>query len=251
MERSKGIAFINRQQQLLDCGYRHNYWPDDLSLEERMLLHLVKRDREINSGLQAYLRHMMAVMAFDASRRGRLIFQDELNEYAHLLAKAVTEALHYFIGHDHAPPQNEARYLAATAAHISHMLRDTIEDTAIGYYNIPCEYLHTHQIGPQEVDSQPYRSWVQSRVQLARRYFKRGQGYLAQVQSLRCRMAGYLYIARFERVLDAIERDGYQLRPAYPECKTIRAGISMGGSLLSKALTRSCQEPVTRPLPAR
>jgi hypothetical protein len=64
-------------------------------------------------------------------------------------------------------------------------------------------------------------------------------------------MAGYLYIARFETVLDAIERDGYRLRPAYPEGKTIRAGLSMGWLMLSKALIRGRQEPVSRPLPAR
>jgi phytoene/squalene synthetase len=249
-ERSEAIAFVNRQQKLLDCGYRDE-WPDGLSVEEQMLMHLVKGDRQMNGGLQAYLRNMMAVMAFDASRRGRLISQYELDEYAHLLARAVTEALHYFIGYDCPPPQNEARYLAATAAHITHMLRDTIEDAAVGYYNIPREYLHAHQIGPQDVDSKPYRAWVQSRVQLARRYLKMGQGYLAQVQNLRCRMAGYLYIARFETVLDAIERDGYRLRAAYPECKTIRAGIRIGWSTFSKALTRSRQEPLSRPLLAR
>lgn len=250
MEKSAGIAFINRQQQLLEWGCRDN-WPDDLSSEERMLMHLVKSEREMNNGLQAYLRYMMAVMAFDASRRGRLISQPELDEYAHMLAKAVTEALHYFIGHDDASPHNETRYLAATAAHITHMLRDTLEDTAAGYYNIPREYLHTQQIGPQDVDSQPYRAWVQSRVHLARRYFKAGRDYLAQVQNLRCRMASYLYMARFETVLEAIERDGYQLRPAYPEDKTIQAGIKMGRAMLSKAPTRSRPEPVSRPLPAR
>ncbi len=250
LERSAGIAFINRQQQLLDCGYR-DHWPDDLSLEERMLRHLVKGDREMNSGLQAYLRHMMVVMAFDARRRGRLISQTELDEYTHLLARAVTEALHYFIGHCCAPPHNEARYLAATAAHITHMLRDTMEDAAVGYYNIPREYLQTQQIGPQDVDSKPYRAWVQSRVHLARRYFKLGQDYLAQVQNLRCRLAGYLYMARFETALDAIERDGYHLRPAYPEGKTIRTGISIGWSVFGKALTRDRQQPVARPLPAR
>jgi phytoene/squalene synthetase len=194
---------------------------------------------------------MMAVMAFDASRRGRLISQAELDQYTYLLAKAVTEALHYFIGHNCTPPQIEARYLAATAAHITHMLRDTIEDTALGYYNIPGEYLHTYQLEPQEVDSQPYRAWVQSRVQLARRYFKTGQCYLAQVQNLRCRLAGYLYMARFETVLDAIERDGYQLRPVYPEGKTTRAGLRMGWSILSKALTKDRQEPASQPLPAQ
>jgi hypothetical protein len=57
-------------------------------------------------------------------------------------------------------------------------------------------------------------------------------------------------MARFETVLDAIERDGYQLRPAYPECKTIGTGIKMGWALLSKAPTRNRQESVSHPQPA-
>ena len=75
-ERSEGLAFINRQQKLLNCGYRDT-WPDNLSLEERMLADLIQGDKETDSGLQAYLRNMMAVMAFDAERRGRLISQQE------------------------------------------------------------------------------------------------------------------------------------------------------------------------------
>ena len=247
-EKPEAIAFINRQRRLLDCGYR-DAWPDNLSLEEGMLVELVRGDKAMNSGLQAYLYNMMAVMAFDAGRRGRLISQVELDDYAHLLAKAVTEALHYFVGHDSAPPKSEARYLAATAAHITHMLRDTIEDAAMGYYNIPHEYLAANHIGPQDVDHKAYRDWVQSRVQLARRYFKAGQGYLAQVRNLRCRMAGYLYMARFETVLDAIERDGYRLRAAYPECKTMTTGVRMAWTTLSRALTANRQGPVSRPLP--
>lgn len=250
MERPDAVAFANRQQRLLDCGYR-GHWPDVLSSEERMLMYLVKGDRELNSGLQAYLRHMMAVMVFDAGRRGRLISQTELEEYARLLATAVTSALHHFIGHDDPSPRDETRYLAATAAHITHMLRDTVEDAAAGYYNIPGEYLHAHRIGPQDVDSPPYRAWVESRVRLARRYFGLGQGYLARVRNLRCRVAGYLYMARFETVLDAIERDGYRLRAAYPECKTLRAGLSMGWSMFPRVLAGDGRAPVSHPLPAR
>lgn len=248
--RSERIAFIDRQGALLNRGYR-NDWPDDLSIEEHMLVDLVRGDQETNSGLQAYLRNMMTVMAFDADRKGRLISQPELAEYARLLATAVTEALHYFIGHNCPPPQNEARYLAATAAHITHMLRDALEDAAIGYYNIPREFLEAHQIEPYEIESDPYRAWVQSRVQLARSYFKAGKSYLAQVQPLRCRMAGYLYIARFEAVLEAIEREGYRLRPAYPECKSLRTGMRMGWSLLSMGRAHRPHGSVSPPLPVR
>lgn len=233
MEKPDCLSFVKRQQILIDHCYRGE-WPRHTTDEEAMLVELVQHDREKQSGLQSYIRNMMAVMAFDAERRGRWISKNELSEYTRHLAVAVTKALHYFIGHGSMSPQGERRYLAVTAAHITHMLRDTIEDTAAGYFNIPCEYLESHRIDPHEIWSEPYRKWVQSRVELARNYFKIGRDYLSQVENPRCRMAGYAYTARFDRVLDAIEQDGFRLRSEYPECKGLMAGTRMIGSTIAR-----------------
>ena len=201
-----------------------------------MLVDLIRGDREVNSGLGAYIRNLMTVMAFDAHRRGRLISQDELAEYSRLLATSVTEALHYFIGHSCHSPRNDASYLAATGAHITHMLRDTLDDTQAGYFNIPREFLDSHGITPQDVESDAYKAWVQGRVHLARHYLQAGKMNIAQAENLRCRIAGFAYIARFESVLDAIERDGYKLRSEYPECKRLGCVMKMGWSVFSSAL---------------
>ena len=230
------FAFLHRQQTLIEQCYQGACFPG-LSPEEQMIAVLIEKDREITSGLYRYIEHMMAVMAFDAARRGRLIAQEELTRYAHNLATAVTDALHYFIGHNCPAPRSEARYLAATGAHIAHMLRDTFEDNEAGYFNIPREVLETHGITPHDVHHPAYRDWVRGRVRLARDCFQAGKAYLAQVVTPRCRLAGYAYIARFEWVLDVIERDGYLLRPEYAERKSLRAGIKMGMTALSLALT--------------
>ena len=181
-------AFIDRQKFLLEKCYRGEF-PEDVSVEEKMLVDLIQHDPQQNnalphalsgsqdSGLQAYLRNMMQVMDFDASRRGRLISQAELNEYTHWLASAVTEALHYFIGYCCAAPHDETRYRAVSAAHITHMLRDTFDDVRAGYYNIPREVLEANHIGPDDIHSKAYRGWVQQRVALARRYFEAGKDY--------------------------------------------------------------------------
>jgi len=221
------IAFANRQKSLLESCYRGET-RDDLCAEERMLVDLVRHDTEKNSGLQTYLRYMMDVMVFDAKRRGQIISQTELSEYSRKLAMAVTEALYYFIGHDDPSPHHEARYLAVTAAHITHMLRDALEDAENGYFNIPGEYLMLRGIKPQDVKSDDYREWVRGRVQLAREYFKAGRECTAQVKNLRCRLAGYAYTARFEWMLRAIERDNYCLRCEYPERQSLQAGLWMG-----------------------
>lgn len=248
--RLERVAFANRQAAIMDRCYR-GYMPKDLTVEERMVADLIQNDRGKASGLQSYIRNMMAVMIFDADRRGRLISQVDLADYARCLATSVTDAMHYFIGHRCYSPVSEARYLAATAAHITHMLRDTFEDTAAGYYNIPREVLEMHGISPQDIASDPYRAWVSTRVRLAREYFHAGKDYLAQVENLRCRIAGYAYIARFEWVLDIVERENFLLRPEYAERKSMAAGMWMVWSALSLGIKHRHQESVYRPLTAR
>jgi hypothetical protein len=250
MEKADRVTLVERQTALIERCYR-GVWPRDLTVEEQWVADLIRGDDEKNNGLQSYIRNMMAVMAFDADRRGRLISQIELAEYSRLLATAVTEALHYFIGHDCRPPRGDARYLAATGAHIAHMLRDAHDDNAAGYFNIPREFLEAHRITPHEVESDAYRTWVQSRVHLARAYFNAGMDYLARVGDLRCRIAGYAYIARFEGVLEAIEREGYRLRSEYPERKSLGAGLRSGWSVLALALGRRRYGTVSRALSVR
>jgi phytoene/squalene synthetase len=208
--------FILRQKILLEGASQGEAFAD-ATPEENLLAQLVQGDGERNSGLWSYLQHMMAVMAFDAGRRGRLISQQELNLYTHHLSIAVTEAMHYFIGHGCFAPQDESRYQAVAAAHITHMLRDTYDDLQAGYINIPREVLETNHIGPADVQSDAYRDWVRSRVDQARTYFKTGRGYLARVQNFRCKLAGCAYVARFERLLDVIENEDYYLRTAYTD----------------------------------
>jgi phytoene/squalene synthetase len=234
-EKAARVAFVARHQELVECCCRGG-WPSDVTREEAMLVRLVQNARGSRSGLESYIRHMMAVMTFDVDRRGRFISQDELAEYTRHLATAVTEALHYFIGHDHPGPQCPARYFAVTAAHITHMLRDTSEDITAGYFNIPGEVLERYRLDPGDVGHNLYRAWVESRVRLARDYFAAGKDYLAKIANWRCRLAGYAYIARFERVLNAIECEGYRLRSAYPECKNWWTGLRMGWSVLAQVL---------------
>jgi phytoene/squalene synthetase len=210
------ISFIRRQRELIERLYRSER-PSDLTPEEEIVAELVSRDKGETSGLQSFIRNMLAVIEFDARRRGRLISQDELTRYSNCLAQSVTDGLQYFISNGHPYPITEGRYLAATAAHITHLLRDMLPDTADGFINIPREYLQAHGIGPADVDSPPFRAWVRDRVELARRYFREGKHYLDRLEVLRCRIAGYWYCARFEGILDTIERDNYILRPLYNE----------------------------------
>ncbi len=229
-------AFIERQKSLLE-KYDQGEISPDANIQENMLAELILHDQEKSSGLQMYLHNMMQVMDFDAMRRGRLISQVELNEYTRWLATAVMECIHHFIGHDDFAPHDETRYLAVSAAHITHMLRDTYDDVQAGYYNIPREVLEAvpegKAVGPQDVQSDVYRAWVKSRVQLAREYFQEGKGYLSRVQNVRCRLACYAYIARFEWLLDTIEREGFTLRPLYTERKSFGTGLRMSWLTLS------------------
>lgn len=235
VDRPARLAFVARQQELVARGYCGD-WPAELTAEERLLMTLIRGDHEDDSLLRSYIRNMMAVMAFDAERRWLVITERELADYALRLATAVTDALHYFINHDHAAPHSPSRYLPAMGAHITHMLRDTYEDVVAGYFNVPRELLDASGIGPADVASESYREWVRERVRLARSCFAAGAEYLAQVEGLRCRLAGYAYMARFTGILDAIEREDYWLRPSYPERQRLSYGLRAAGSVCASAL---------------
>jgi phytoene/squalene synthetase len=230
--REERIAFIDRQVGLIDRLYQGER-PDDLSPEEEILADLISQDREESSGLQSFIRNFMAIVEFDARRKGRWISQSELTWYADCLGKAVTDCIQHFIGNGHPYPNTENRYLGATAAHITHMLRDMVNDISDGFINIPREYLEAHGIHPGDVDSVPFRAWVRNRVELAWEYFREGKRYLSNLDVLRCKLAGYWYCIRFECVLDAIERDGYILRSAYNERRKVSTWLKMAWSGLS------------------
>jgi hypothetical protein len=230
------LAFIKRQKELIEDCYL-GLPSENVTAEERLLVDLIQGNGEKDSGLECYIQNMMALMSFDTERRGRLITQDELGNYTRWLATAVTEAMHYFIGHGCASPHNEARYLAVSAAHITHMLRDTYDDIAAGYYNIPEEIVGALGIDPLNPQGEAYREWVRQRVQQAQVYFEVGKDYLAQVENPRCRLAGYAYTARFESILNAIEQDGYQLRTDYSDLTSPADDLRMGWTALGQTFS--------------
>ncbi len=240
---SERVGFLRCQESLL-LKCLHGGVPSETSPEEEMLVELLQRDGEKSHGLRVYLRNMMQVMDFDARRRGRLISQAELDEYTRWLASSVTECIHYFIGHDDFSPHDGTRYLAVSAAHIAHMLRDTFDDAQIGYDNVPREVLNDNDMRVLDVCKPAYRAWVQSRVDVARRYFRAGKGYFARVENGRCRLACFAYIARFEWLLDTIEWEGYVLRPQYDDRKSIATMAQMARRTLTNVLRRHPLPPL-------
>lgn len=210
--RPHNLAFLARQQDLL-ARLQAGEPLHDLTAEERMLADLLRGRGDDHPGLRSYLVHMMAVMAFDAERRGRLIGAEELEAYSAQLATAVMDALTYFIGHEQAYPDGPARTRAVQAAHITHMLRDTLDDLSAGYFNIPRQVLESGRMAAHDLAHPAYREWVRGRVERARRLFAEGRSYIRSMANPRIRLAGRLYCLRFEGVLRRIARQGYLLAP--------------------------------------
>jgi phytoene/squalene synthetase len=220
------IAFIKRQRDLIYRLYNHNR-PDELTAEEEILADLICHDRGENSGLQSFIRNMFAIIEFDTYRKDRIINESELTWYTNSLAKSVTDGLQYFVGNGHPYPASDSRYSAALAAHITHLLRDMVHDTRDGFINIPREYLETHNIGPDNIQNPLYQAWVRARVELAREHFHQGKRYLGELDVLRTKIVGFWYCARFESVLNTIERDGYKLRDVYEERRKISTWLKI------------------------
>ena len=237
-QRLARARFLARQRSLLEACLNGEA-PDDVDDHESMLIDLVRHADGGDGGLSTYLRNMLLVMEFDVGRRGRLISSAELDDYTRWLATAVTEAMHHFIGNRSSPrDDDEGRYLAVSGAHVVHMLRDTCADVAAGYYNVPREVLTASSLGPGDVHWDAYRAWVRERAELARRDFAGGRAYFRRVPSARHRLAGLGYIARFEALLDVIERDDYRIRPAYRVRPGLGAWLGLAWRMASSLTDR-------------
>jgi phytoene/squalene synthetase len=225
-DKGECAAFIAREKALIDALYR-GLRPQDLSPEEAMLADLIAQDRSPDSGLHSFVYNFMSVIEFDASRKGACASQSELAAYTTRLATAVMDGLQYFIGTGHAYPRTHDRVMAVTGAHITHMLRDMLEDLTAEIINIPAEYLVEYGMGMEDINSERFCQWVRERVELARYCFQEGKTYIDSLEVLRCKLAGILYCARFECVLKAIERDRYRLRAEYPERHALKIWLEM------------------------
>ncbi len=244
------ISFIRRQRELIDRLYKDER-PDNLTLEEEMIADLICHDETDklypgkNRRLESFIRNFLAIIEFDAYRKGALISQQELTWYAHCLGKSVTDGIQYFVGKYHPYPTGKYHYLAATAAHITHMLRDMVSDVVDGYINIPREYLETHNLNPQDVSNPLFRAWVCERVEQARRYFREGKRYLDSLDVLRCKIVAHWYCVRFEITLDAIEHDNYVLRAEYDERRKLSSWlkiIRMAASVTFRHIARRMRQ---------
>lgn len=210
------IIFIKRQRDLIDHLYK-NEKQDDLTPEEKIIAKLISHDKTANSGLKSFILNMFVVIEFDVYRKNRNISQKELTWYLDTLGKSVIDGLLYFIGNDHNYPDTQNKYHAVIGAHITHLIRDMLEDIDNGFINISCEYLESHNISPKDTSNIHFRSWVKSQVKSARKYFLEGKQYIDSLGVLRRKLVGYWYIARFESVLDIVEQDNYNLRYKYNE----------------------------------
>lgn len=216
--RQARLDFIASQKDLICRGFAGQDMSTSVS-EEKIVADLITGRKPEHDGLRSYLTNMMAVMEFDARRRGRLIGAAELQAYTGWLARGVMDGLDYFIDHSHPYPASPQRDLAVAAAHVVHMLRDTVEDVNAGYFNIPREMLDAAGISSHDMYSPAYRDWVRQRLELASAWFRMGKRYIGALGSFRSRLAGYAYCARFEAVLYRIKRDRFILREEYPSLR--------------------------------
>jgi hypothetical protein len=249
------VAFIGRQKEIVDCLY-NGACPENLAPEEQMVADLIRHDRSPNSGLQSFIRNFLDVLEFDAGRKGQVISQDDLTWYSECLGEAVTDAIQYFVGNRNSYPAAGNQYLAATAAHITHMLRDFCDDINEGFFNLPDELVISNDganylmgFDPAYASDPAFREWLIKRVRLARSYFREGKIYLDELDSLRCKIAGYWYCARFECVLDAIERDEYKLRPVYNERRRRTTWLKTGWTTIALIVGHLTSKIRRRPFP--
>ncbi len=210
------LLFIQRQADIIERAHLKVQFKD-LTLEEGMIVRIINNDGFSESGLKSFVDNMFAIIKFDAYRKGKKISEAELNWYTNTLSKSVTDGIFYFIDNENIAPRNRTNYLLVRGAHIAHLLRDMVDDIREGFINIPTEYLEQNNVDEIDLLSIPIRKWVEKQAILAQNLLVKGKEQIFRQKSLRRKIAGSWYSARFEVVLDAIIRDDFLLRENYPE----------------------------------
>lgn len=222
------LDFIERQKRIINESYL-NMPLSDLLPEENMVVELIATNRDKNSKLGSFILNIFKLIEFDAYRKHTQITQEELDWYTGTLSIGVTDGIEYFINHECAYPDNSSQYCACKGAHIVHMLRDYRQDIEAGFINIPKEYLCQHQLEPNDIDAPAFRNWVKQQVLLAKNSFDEGKTYIKRLPVVRGKIAALWYCARFEGLLDTIQRDGYMLRSHYTKHSHLLNSIRMLG----------------------
>jgi phytoene/squalene synthetase len=215
--RKSRLDFIKRQKQLITDTYSKRLAHPSCR-EEEMIIELITSN-PYSTKLSSFLINFFKIIAFDAQRRYSQISEKKLLWYSTTLAKAVTDGIEYFINTTYAYPDTPSHYRAAIGSHITHMLRDYQEDIPQGFINIPNEYITKYALSPLDVTSPKFLLWVRQQVKKARKEFREGKCYIKKLPILRGKIAALWYCARFENILDEIEKDKYILRPRYANVK--------------------------------
>lgn len=248
LSQEERLSFIQRQQDLVQCLYQRQP-SGHLTPEEEIIADLILHDEGDNSVLRSFILGFLDILEFDARRKGKPIDQWELRWYSQHLGRTVTDGIQYFVGNNRHYPESEHRHLAATGAHITHMLRDMVQDIPNGFVNIPNEHLEARSFSANDMKSAAFRAWVRQQVDLARPYFRQGKRYIDGLDVLRCKLVASWYCVRFECVLDAIERDGYVLRSKYSERRNPSTLIRMLRDGLRVTFEHFARSPSHSPQP--
>ena len=69
-------------------------------------------------------------------------------------------------------------------------------------------------------------------------HLESGRAYFARVESVRHRLAGLAYVARFERLVETLNRDNFRLRSEYPSAEGLAAVLGVSRRMLSSVVGR-------------
>ena len=235
---SERRAFLERQKSLLEQSYRGDFPRDCEIVQEKMLVDLVRHDQEeeqwpailpaqhdAGHGIRCPAPRQVDLAG--RTERVHALAGDRSDRSPALFHRAMV-ILHLM---------DETRYLAVSAAHITHMLRDTYDDLLAGYFNIPREVLEANHIDAAGCQ-------FQSLSRLGEKSGIAGSGLflrLAKVISRVSKTCAAAWLAL--PILPAsngywtrLKVEGYALRPLYNERKSIGTGLRMSWLTLSSML---------------
>lgn len=152
-------------------------------------------DTQLGPRLQPAVERMAEALCYDAHRDANPIPATDLQRQVERIGDAFVEAIWVCSGGEGAPAA--PALLLARAATATHMLRDRVEDQALGYCNLPRERFGAEVPPPgPELDA-----WLEERATEVGGWFEQGLAEVGAIQPTRTRRLVQLLGKRYHRVL--------------------------------------------------
>ncbi|MBI4010552.1 MAG: squalene/phytoene synthase family protein [Candidatus Aenigmarchaeota archaeon] len=230
LPKNKKIRFLLRERKVIENIFAGKQLKNLNDYETGLIL-LRKFDKKIAIKIKRYVIDNY-IKAFELElKRNEIVTKKWLSEYAYYVGGSFAN-----FGLIITNPNLDTKIMngisktCATAADLTHLLRDFRKDLRTKKLNIPKEDIEKFNIEPNKLNEncRELSNFARSQVNEIYKLFSSGEKYIKSTSSFRLRLASALFISKYKFVLAKIKNRNYDLFSDYDHSTLSEKFIRMG-----------------------